>query len=173
MQTFKKQQGSALIISLVILTAITLGAIVAMQRSTLQVRMVGSLQHQQKVFNAASSNLAGLLDELRTADQATTVLNDALQAQYNAANATIDPFKTEYGLVKPSLPTNIREVENKLLAYEPPSEHARSLKALEGSSAGVAVPLYFSSTATAIDSNNSLTSEQQMGFYYLAPSTAQ
>lgn len=177
MQNIKEQRGSALVISLVILTVITLGAVVAMQRSTLQIRMVGSLQHQQKVFNAATSDLGALLDQLRTADRVTEVLNDAVIA-YNANTGAIDPYALDdetpkYGLTKPAAPDNVQAVVNNLTSFEPPGAHSYSLKATEGSSTGTLVPYYFASTASATDVNNSVNSTQQIGFYYLAPAPNQ
>src|SRR5690554_3080918 len=172
MTSVSSQRGSALIISLVILTAIILGAIVAMQRSTLQVRMVGNMQHQQKVFNAAYSDLSGLMDEFRSSNNSTltTILNDAIVA-YNADNtATINPYATGYGLTKPNSPDNVKAVTNSLRSFEPPtSSSSASLKEMEGSSTGTLVPFYFASTAVAADTHDSVTSTQQIGLYYLAP----
>lgn len=169
------QRGSALIISLVILTAITLGAIVAMQRSTLQVRMVGNMQHQQKVFNAAYSNLGGLMEQFRKESGLTVILNDAVDAYHMNPNGPgINPYATAYGLTKPAIPENVSTVDNKLIAFEPPSanKNATSLKEMEGSSAATLVPYYFSSTAEASD-NAGTTSKQQIGMYYLAPAPNQ
>ena len=45
-----KQKGSALAVSLVLLTAITLISISSMQRSGLQTRIVANLQHHEILF---------------------------------------------------------------------------------------------------------------------------
>ncbi len=52
----KSQSGSALAISLVILTAITLISISSLQRSGLQAKIVANIQHQEQLFNAAQSD---------------------------------------------------------------------------------------------------------------------
>lgn len=51
----KKQSGSALAISLVILTAITLISITSLQRSGLQTKIVANIQHQEQLFNISHS----------------------------------------------------------------------------------------------------------------------
>lgn len=174
MRITTSQRGSALLISLVILTVITLGAVVAMQRTTLQTRMVGNMQHQQKVFNAAYSDLSALLNELRTSPNLTRVLDDAITAYHLDNNATIDPFIADYGLDKPDSPDNVEAVENRLRSFEPPSEgSSTALKDIEGSSGATLVPYYFTSTATVEDSAGSVSSTQQVGMYYLAPAQNQ
>src|SRR5690554_6638031 len=107
MTSVSSQRGSALIISLVILTAITIGAVVAMQRSTLQVRMVGNMQHQQNVFNATLSDLSSLINHLRNIGTATSLLNEAVKAENIATGSTIEPFVTG-NLTRPKLPKNIK-----------------------------------------------------------------
>lgn len=47
------QKGSVLAICLVILTAITVISAMSMQRSVLQTRIVGNIQHKEAVFKAA------------------------------------------------------------------------------------------------------------------------
>ena len=55
MQSPQSTKGSTLAISLVILTAITLISISSLQRSGLQSRMVGSIQHKEEGFHAANN----------------------------------------------------------------------------------------------------------------------
>lgn len=171
MQKLNKQRGSALIISLVILTAITLAAVIAMQRSTLQVRMVGNLQHQQTIFNAAYSNLGGLMEQLRQSGNTTDILNDAVTLYHQDPDADgINPFATNYALTAPQLPSNVKSVTNTVKSFEPPTgSSAISLKEMEGSSGATFVPYYFTSTATADDDAQAVSSTQQIGFYFLAP----
>lgn len=172
MRSVNSQQGSALIISLVILTAITIGAVVAMQRSTLQVRMVGNMQHQQNVFNAAQSDLSALIDQLRDPANASLTLNKSIQAENQSAGSTIKPF-TAGGLTKPNPPKNIKSPKNALRVTALPSDAVHSLKAKEGSSGNTLVPYYFANIATAKDKNDNLSSTQELGFYYLAPAPNQ
>ena len=168
MTSVSSQRGSALIISLVILTAITIGAVVAMQRSTLQVRMVGNMQHQQNVFNAAYSDLSSLINHLRNIGTATSLLNEAVKAENIAAGSTIEPFATG-SLTRPKLPKNIKTPDNKLRVLSLPSSTPNSLKATEGSSKGTLAPYYFANKVDVKDTNDNAQSVQEVGFYFLAP----
>ena len=172
MVSVSSQRGSSLIISLVILTAITLGAVVAMQRSTLQVRMVGNMQHQQNVFNAAYSSLGSLIDQLRSPTIANSLLNKAIQLENQTAGSTIEPF-SEGSLNKPTPPQNIKTPVNALRVVSSPSDIANSLKATEGSSGATLVPYYFANRVEVKDKNNNAQSIQEIGFYYLAPAPGQ
>lgn len=170
MSTVSSQQGSALMISLVILITITLAATTAMQRSTLQGRMVGNMQHQQNIFNAAQGDLSSLIDQLRDPDKADRVLNKIIQAEKQTTGSTIEPF--ELGeLVKPTLPQNIKPTSNKLRVFSLSSHAQNSLKATEGFSAGTLTPYHFANKVEVFDTNNNAKSIQEIGFYYLAPAT--
>ena len=59
---YSANKGSVLALSLVILTAITLVSITAMQRSGLQGKMVGNIQHKEQAFHAANSQLEEIFD---------------------------------------------------------------------------------------------------------------
>lgn len=169
-----QQRGSSLIISLVILTAITIGAVVAMQRSTLQVRMVGNMQHQQNVFNAAQNDLSSLIDQLRNSNNAKKLLNISIQADNQnldpSTTVTIEPF-AQGSLVKPPLThkKNIKPTVNQLRLVSVED----SLKANEGSSSAARRTYYFANRVEANDKNDNVKSIQEIGFYYLAPSPTQ
>lgn len=169
-----QQRGSSLIISLVILTAITIGAVVAMQRSTLQVRMVGNMQHQQNVFNAAQNDLSSLIDQLRDSNNAKKVLNKSIQAENQNLDPdttiTINPF-AQGNLVKPPVTNqkNIKPTVNQLRLVSVED----SLKANEGNSASAKRTYYFTNRVESSDKNDNVKSIQEIGFYYLAPSPAQ
>lgn len=162
------QRGSSLIVSLVILTAITLGSVIAMQRSTLQLRMVGNLQHQQMLFNATYGDLNTLFEGLRTLTVANRVLNQAIQAENANPGSTINPYN-DADLTKPSVGSGIDSPTTSLSLTELPSDKPNSLKNTEGSSAGTLAPYYFAATATTTDTGKLSSSRQEIGFYYLAP----
>lgn len=62
MHSSQSNKGSALAISLVILTAITLISVSSLQRSGLQGRMVGNIQHKEEAFHTANNELEGLFE---------------------------------------------------------------------------------------------------------------
>ena len=67
-------KGSVLAISLVILTAITLVSITAMQRSGLQGKMVVNILHKEKAFHAANSELEEIYEFYLTQGSARKAL---------------------------------------------------------------------------------------------------
>lgn len=75
---YSSNKGSALAIGLVILTAITLVSITAMQRSGIQGRMVGNIQHQEQAFHAANGELEEIYQFYATQASATVALSEPL-----------------------------------------------------------------------------------------------
>jgi hypothetical protein len=73
-------KGSALAISLVILTAITLISVTALQRSGLQGRMVGNIQHQEQGFHATNGELEEIYHFYATQASATQALSNPLNS---------------------------------------------------------------------------------------------
>lgn len=73
------QSGSVLAISLVLLTAITLVAIMGLQRSGLQTKIVANVQHREVVFNGARNLLVDAYGSFQTSD--TQLLSDAIDKQ--------------------------------------------------------------------------------------------
>lgn len=84
-----QQTGSALAISLVLLTAITLISITALQRSGLQTRIVANSQHSEAGFHAAYSELEEIFN---------TYASDAAIAA--ELSKTIDLFVIDNGRKK-------------------------------------------------------------------------
>lgn len=96
-----------MIVSLVILTAITIGAIVTMERSSGQLRMISNMQTQQQVFKTAHSPLTSIRRSMRD----TTNFNKAMNPLVTLARAeeqqgksyedikkiTIDPTSDQNG----------------------------------------------------------------------------
>jgi Tfp pilus assembly protein PilX len=69
-----QQSGSVLAISLVLLTAITIIAIMGIQRSGLQTKIVGNLQHKEGVFQASLSEQEFWFNTLRDTDNRQLLL---------------------------------------------------------------------------------------------------
>ena len=61
---FKRQSGAVLVVSLIILVALTTIGLSAAQRSTLQEKMASNLHLSNIAFNAAESALAAFLNEV-------------------------------------------------------------------------------------------------------------
>lgn len=78
--TYSANKGSALAIGLTILTAITLISISALQRSGIQGRMVGNIQHQEQGFHAANGELEEIYQFYATQASATQALSNPLNS---------------------------------------------------------------------------------------------
>ena len=90
-----KQQGAALVVSLIILVVLTIIGITAMRTSTLEERMSGNMQDTLKAFSAAESALdRAFSDEmgLTTSDSAAPVSNS-----YNYNNTSVTVTSTFLG----------------------------------------------------------------------------
>ncbi len=180
----QRQRGSSLVFSLVILTAITLGAMVAMQRSTVQIRMIGNLQTQQSMFNAAYSDISNLFTGMGNGNTSNQILGHliALENQWIANGSLPDdkPEITPYdknlfpGLLNaPPHNSTVGGTDNRVQVAQLPSGSTNSLKMHAGSSAGTLVPYYFTTNVRAWDTNNADRSRQEAGFYVLGPAPQQ
>ena len=74
---YSANKGSALAIGLTILTAITLISVTALQRSGIQTRMVGNIQHKEQGFHAANGELEEIYQFYSTQASATEALASA------------------------------------------------------------------------------------------------
>jgi Tfp pilus assembly protein PilX len=79
-QTIKKQSGAVLAISLVLLTAITVLAVISMQRAGLQTRITGNILHREMLFNSAMNEQESWFYTLKTADTGDAILSDPIRS---------------------------------------------------------------------------------------------
>lgn len=79
-QTVKKQSGAVLAISLVLLTAITVLAVISMQRAGLQTRITGNILHREMLFNSAMNEQESWFYQLKTADTGDAVLSEPIRS---------------------------------------------------------------------------------------------
>lgn len=77
---YSKQKASALAISLILLTAITLISITSLQRSGLQTRIVANNQHAEAGFNAANSELEEMFRAYITDNDAVSALSESIDS---------------------------------------------------------------------------------------------
>jgi Tfp pilus assembly protein PilX len=74
----KKQSGSVLAISLVLLTVITIISMMSLQRSGLQTKIIANIQHNENVFQAALSEQEYWYNQYNEAGNATQLLFDVI-----------------------------------------------------------------------------------------------
>lgn len=174
----RKQSGSALIISLVILTAITIGAVVVMERSSGQIRMISNMQTQQQTFKTTHSPLLSIRRNIRDQSQLANAI-DPLVIRFKAAKLagattsdlekiTMDPTSSNNGtklLTPPSLNKGISVDSNTLHIVKTPGDSGQPEP---GSSVHVSnLNLVFINTTTA--STPRLSSTQLMAYRRLFP----
>lgn len=177
--SYSRNKGSVLAISLTILTAITLISISALQRSGIQGRMVGNIQHQEQGFNIANSELGEIYQFYSTQASATQALSVPLnnfdiingeqffspvgpghQSSYNAANSDSQGITPSHS-PRISVTSEIVHtgIKNSLV---------------EGFSIGTFVEYGFTVSAQAAEPSFGLTpgrtlSSQLVGIKYIAP----
>jgi hypothetical protein len=108
--------GSALAISLVILTAITLISVTTLKRSGIQGRMVGNIQHQEWGFNTVNSDLGSIYHFYSSQASAT----DALSIPSN--NFTIVSGKRVWHKSPPGHPSNDGPPQSSETSFEDQSD---------------------------------------------------
>lgn len=165
-----RMQGSALVLSLVILTAITLGAMVAMQRSTLQLRMVSNMQHDKQVFDATYSYISQAYYLMNENSSDTRSMLAAILAN---DSTTYEVYSTN-NWSEPSTPSVVGDVDGTLATSTSTAAGNASnpnyLKGNTGNSAGSQQTYYFTYNATGTDSSGRISSTQEIGLSYSAPS---
>ena len=177
----KQQRGSALIVSLVILTVITLGAMVAMQRSSVQIRMVSNLQHQQEISNAALGTLNYLFTQMMTNSalqknlliEAEARYKDTLVASANGVQLqpTFDPF-AEFSdtLTQPDFKAKSVKLSSTTMQSLPVPEGSHFyLKGKGGCGSGCSV-MHAAVNTTVTAKNGITTNEQEIGVRRIIPS---
>jgi len=78
MNQLTQQRGATLVISLTMITAVTLMAIVALQRVTVQQKMVNNIQISELVFNTGMNELEAKYGRFANEEGVTQTLADAV-----------------------------------------------------------------------------------------------
>lgn len=87
-QMINKQSGSVLVISLVLLTVITLLAVMNMQRAGLQTRITSNILHREELFNGALNEQEYWFAQLHTAEIGDPMLSEPIRTFTPGANGT-------------------------------------------------------------------------------------
>lgn len=169
-----RQQGSALVISLVILTSITMGAVIAMQRSSGQLRMVNSMHSQQEVFHAAhtpfrqirqslgESLLIDWIEPLYKKEIAAVAAGKAVGSIVENPATTINNVQL---LVPPARANRVATVTNQAKIVKlPKSNGSSNLRAASGSSAKLANSRLIFENRTVASAGN-ITSSQRVYYF--------
>ncbi|WP_221800171.1 pilus assembly PilX family protein [Oceanobacter mangrovi] len=180
------QRGSALLVSLAVLTAITVVATVAMQQSTLQVRMVNNLSTEKQVLAAANSFGDRAFSNLENSSRDRLAAlrnkeNQSISEQVNNGTetddllyrqASINPFSSEsYNWEEPSI-SKLNAVNSVSASIVYASDIAQdsssntgnyAVKNNKDNSSGVSQKYPYIMTTTATDKSGNITSSVQVG----------
>lgn len=169
------QSGSVLAISLVLLTAITLVAIMGLQRSGLQTKIVANVQHREVVFNGARNLLVDAYGSFQTSD--TQLLSDAIDKQkkhqyQTSIGATTDGPTKEVDDLGTPLNENITSKEVSVLyksnnnGLENPNTSGLRNNFSRGKN-GMGVAKF--ELAANVTLRNDIHSDQLLGFHLITP----
>lgn len=162
-----RQHGSALIISLLILTVITVTAVVAMQRSTLQLKMVSSMQRSQAVFN---STFGYLSQAQRLMNNPDNILSTRLMLSQliNDTELKVDMFAINQWNA-PAVPQQVDPVSG-LLTLSNLTVFNSKFDLKKNPGGNKESVYYFRYNANGTDKSGNITSNQELGLTYKAPS---
>lgn len=90
----KTSQGSVLAISLVLLTAITIIAIMGMERAGLQTKIAANIQHHELAFNTALGDVDKVFQDIQEGD--TQTLSDAKSSPLNVTTASSGIIRNQH-----------------------------------------------------------------------------
>lgn len=152
-----QQTGSALIVSLIMLTSVTFLAVLSLQSSTTQIRIVSNLQIKEDVFHATSREQGHQYDK---------VVNDP------------DKLDELYAAVTQDGPTQmVQEVvfENKTVTSE--LDYVGTIAAglnytlAANSSAGAVTPYPFRLSTRGVEKSGKMRSSMILGYTFNMPTT--
>lgn len=174
-QSLKTQNGSVLLFSLIVLTVITLTAVVGMQRSTLQLRMLNSMQHHQEVYNATNEQVElGTLFLRSDVRKARRIMGPLIQTP--GTTGTGASLVNEATWVPIVLHSSVYEITESLnLSNQSASAMANTPFNLRGSgnrgsSYGGVQTYDFTYVATGTDRSGRISSSQEIGLQIMGPS---
>lgn len=169
--TVQSQTGSVMLLSLVLLTVITLTAVIGMQRSTLQIKMLNNMQHHQEVFNATNDHIelgvAFLQGDIGIARSTLGPLIQSGDTSILLTNIDLGPDWVE--------PTGYSEhvtvVDTLQLSdiSDPTLASPQFLKSNPGASTGTTQKFYFNFTSSGSDASGRITSTQEIVFNLEGP----
>lgn len=168
---------------LVILTVITLGAMVAMQRSTVQLKMVSNLQHKQELNSAAMSTTSYFYTTMENNTALQNLLLIEAETRYRdsltpdpvsgtAPDPSFQPFKVfPQQFVQPQFKAKSISAAGPVASMQylpsPPGNNFY-LKGKGGCGSGCS-SLHAAINVSVTSKNNLLTARQEIGVRRLTP----
>lgn len=160
-----KQRGSALIVSLIMLTSVTFLAILNLQGSTTQIRIVSNMQIKEEMFYTTERQLIAKFETYKNQRGKSTDLKESIPLSIN------DEFDDQFK----NIDTDINFDSEKVGSISSKVRHIRtsdstvSNSVITGNSKGSFSVKSFEIISEAVDKSERFNSEQLSGFSYLAP----
>jgi hypothetical protein len=169
----RNQTGSVLAISLVLLTAITLIAMMGLQRSALQTKIVVNIQHQEQLFRTCANDQEHRFDKINNDSKIykffydiiddVSINNQGEQEQNLFDLASLD----DPSLNEPSPHNQPNTISTGL--YIPPESDNKRITLATGRDASNYTNHYFQNDSTCTFQNRpSIESAQRTGFHFPA-----
>jgi len=182
MTLYTSNKGSTLAISLVILTSVTLISITSIQRSGIQGRMVGNIQHQEQGFHAANGELEEIYQYYATQASATQALSAPLNSfDIVAGDLVFNPVEAGHESTYNSYDTGNSGEQSTSSAHLPRLEVTSNIEhtgvrdsLVDGFSTGTFVEYGFTVNSQAAEPSVGIAtgrtlSSQLIGIKYIAP----
>ena len=154
-----QQTGSALIVSLIMLTSVTFLAVLSLQSSTTQIRIVSNLQIKEDVFHTSKRELTTKYDSYRKTD----AYSDELLSAWGLFGAS---KRVDTGVMIDT--SNYRSITSQV-SSQSNIQTSMNNGWSEGNSVGYFAPLPFEIHSTTVDKSDRFTSDQVLGFVFSVP----
>ena len=155
--------GSVLAISLVLLTAITLIAIMGMQRAGLQTKIVANIQHKETAFHTALTDIDKVYQDIQEGD--TQAPSDAMNSPTNITTVDSDISRDAKIHKNIQVTTIIRHIDPELELGKATTSSLRDQNSRGKNGAGLEKFIIESTTKLS----NGITSSQAAGIEILSP----
>jgi len=157
------QKGSALIVSLMMLTSITLLAVISLQSSTTQIRIVTNLEIKEEIFHTTKRELTKQYDGYKEDMDKQSELQAAFSASSSQATTSLVPQISMSD-------ADIKTVASALEALDS-TPISMNFTFAKNSSSGYMSTMKFELRSNVEDSTERFNSQQRMGFNYYVPTT--
>jgi Tfp pilus assembly protein PilX len=165
---YTQQTGSALAISLVLLTAITLISITSLQRSGLQTKIVANSQHSEAAFHAANNELEEMFEAYANDPNAAAALSETID-DYDIEDGEKKYIESNITGVNSSYQENAQTNPRHVQIASRTIIHTGQPIFSSGNSQGGFTTYRFEATTVANTPNGRTSSSQSSGIEFIGP----
>lgn len=166
----QKHRGSALIVSLVMLTSVTFLAILSLQSSTTQVKIVNNLQIKETMFHSSKSELDAQFEAYKDQIDKIQELSNAMEGAVKKDDEEQPAPETISLNPLMDIATGAYASLSSELRYTRTTPVNLNYNFAKDSSVGTMSAMPFEIVSTTLDSTRRFQSRQRFGFKYNVPS---